>query len=250
VTLWNAILDGLGGLLEFFSTTYAGLPVLGAWAWAWAIVTLTVVVRVALLPLAVKQINSMRAMQQLQPEVKKIQKKYKADRDLMRKNPEKYRAQRQKQQEELMSLYKEHKVNPAAGCLPLLLQLPVFFALFRLLYDEQRVPELADAGFFLVESLTSTALQAGVAGVGAWMLVVLMGASTYFSQRQMMANNPAAADQPHMKIMLYVMPVMLTVFAANFPIGVLLYWVTTNLWTIAQQWVMFRNVQQTKPAAA
>jgi YidC/Oxa1 family membrane protein insertase len=190
----------------------------------------------------------MRAMQQLQPEIKKIQKKYKADRDLMRKNPDKFRQQRQKQQEEMMALYKEHNVNPAAGCLPLLLQLPVFFALFRLLYDEARVPELAAAGFLLIESLTSTPLQAGAAALGAWLLVVLMGATTYYSQRQMMANNPAAAEQPHMKIMLYVMPVMLTVFAVNFPIGVLLYWVTTNLWTIGQQWVMFRNIEHARPA--
>jgi YidC/Oxa1 family membrane protein insertase len=248
VTIWNRILDGLEALLGFFHDVYAGIPLLGAWPWAWAIVSLTVVVRLVLLPLAVKQINSMRAMQKLQPEIKKIQKKYKTDRDLMRKNPEKFRQQRQKQQEEMMALYKEHNVNPAAGCLPLLLQLPVFFALFRLLYDEARVPELADAGFLLIESLTSTPLQAGAAALGAWLLVVLMGATTYYSQRQMMANNPAASEQPHMKIMLYVMPVMLTVFAVNFPIGVLLYWVTTNLWTIGQQWVMFRNIEHARPA--
>ena len=248
MTIWNSILDGLESLLGFFHDTFDAIPLIGVWSWAWAIVALTVVVRLALLPLAVKQINSMRAMQKLQPEIKKIQKKYKADRELMRKNPEKFRQQRQKQQEEMMALYKEHKVNPAAGYLPLLLQLPVFFALFRLLFDEHRVPQLEDAGFFLIDSLTNTPLQAGVAGLGAWILVVLMGATTYYSQRQMMASNPAAADQPHMKIMLYVMPIMLTVFAVNFPIGVLLYWVTTNFWTMGQQWVMFRNVEHAKPA--
>jgi YidC/Oxa1 family membrane protein insertase len=248
VTIWNAALDALGGLLEFFHDAFAGVPLMGAWAWAWAIMALTVVVRLVLLPLAVKQINSMRAMQQLQPEIKKIQKKYKTDRDQMKKNPEKFRQQRQKQQEEMMALYKEHNVNPAAGCLPLILQIPVFIALFRLLFDPQRVPELAEARFLFVDSLTSTPLEVGIAGVGAWVLVVLMGATTYYSQRQMMANNPAASEQPHMKIMLYVMPVMLTVFAVNFPVGVVIYWVTTNLWTIGQQWVMFRNVGQTRPA--
>jgi YidC/Oxa1 family membrane protein insertase len=250
VTIWNAALDALGGLLEFFHDTFVGIPVFGAWAWAWAIMALTVVVRLVLLPLAVKQINSMRAMQQLQPEIKKIQKKYKTDRDQMRKNPEKFRQQRQKQQEEMMALYKQHNVNPAAGCLPLVLQIPVFIALFRLLFDPARVPELADAQFLFVDSLTSTPIQVGVAGIGAWVLVVLMGATTYYSQRQMMANNPAASEQPHMKIMLYVMPVMLTVFAVNFPIGVVIYWVTTNLWTIAQQWFMFRNVEHTRAAPA
>jgi hypothetical protein len=120
--------------------------------------------------------------------------------------------------------------------------------MFRLLFDPARVPELEQAGFLFVESLTAVPWQAGLAGAGAWLLVVLMGATTYYSQRQMMASNPAAAEQPHMKIMLYVMPVMLTVFAVNFPIGVLLYWVTTNLWTIGQQWVMFRNVGQTREA--
>ncbi len=254
MTLWNAFLDLLEQLLTFFHDTYAGLPLLGAWPWAWAIVTLTVVVRVVLLPLAIKQINSMRGMQQLQPEIKRIQKKYKTDRDLMRKNPEKFRAQRQKQQEEMMKLYKEHNVNPVGGCLPLLLQLPIFFALFRLLFDEARVTELETARFFFVDGLTQTPwtlLGAGFTGyAGAWVLVVLMGATTYFSQRQMMANNPAAADQPHMKIMLYVMPVMLTVFAVNFPIGVVLYWVTTNFWTMGQQWIMFRKVEPAAPAKA
>ena len=251
--IWEQFLALLEGILVFFHDLFAGVPLLGLWPWAWAIMALTVVVRIVLLPLAVKQINSMRAMQQLQPEIKRIQKKYKTDRDQMRKNPEKFRQQRQKQQEEMMALYKEHKVNPAAGCLPLLLQLPVFFALFRLLFNPERVQELAGTGFFMIESLTSTPVSAytdyTIGGwAGAWVLVAFMGATTYLSQRQMMANNPAASEQPHMKIMLYVMPLMLTVFAVNFPIGVVLYWVTTNLWTMAQQWVMFRGVGQAKPA--
>lgn len=253
MTIWNGFLDLLESLLTFFHDIYEGLPLVGAWPWAWAIVTLTIVVRLVLLPLAVKQINSMRAMQQLQPEIKKIQKKYKTDREAMRKNPERSRAQRQKQQEELMALYKEHNVNPAAGCLPLILQLPIFLALFRLLFEEDRVTALANAPFLLIDDLTDSFLgafpDAGVTGYGgALLLVMLMGATTFYSQRQMMASNPASSDQPHMKIMLYVMPVMLTVFAVNFPVGVVLYWVTTNLWTITQQWVMFRNVEQTKAA--
>jgi YidC/Oxa1 family membrane protein insertase len=250
VTIWNALVDGLGSILFFFHDIFE--PVFGSLSWGFAIVALTVVVRIVLLPLAVKQINSMRAMQSLQPEIKKIQKKYKTDRGQMRKSPERFREQRQKQQEEMMKLYKQHNVNPAAGCLPLVLQMPIFFALFRLLMDTERVPELAAAPFVLIDSLTSTPMGGGVESLGAWVLVVLMGATTYYSQRQMMANNPAMADQPQMKIMLYVMPVMLTVFAVNFPVGVLLYWVTTNLWTIGQQWMMFRNIAppEVKPAKA
>lgn len=248
MTIWNTLVDALGSVLFFFHDLF--VPVTGTLSWGFAIIALTVVVRLVMLPLAVKQINSMRSMQLLQPEIKKIQKKYKTDRPAMKKNPEKFREQRQKQQEELMRLYKEHNVNPAAGCLPLLLQMPIFFALFRLLMDPGRVPQLAEAPFVLIESLTVTPMGGGLASLGAWLLVALMGATTYYSQRQMMASNPASGDQPHMRIMLYVMPVMLTVFALNFPVGVLLYWVTTNLWTIGQQWMMFRNIRPPEVKAA
>jgi YidC/Oxa1 family membrane protein insertase len=236
--LFNSLVDGLGSILFFFHDLLAG-P-FGLNSWGWSIVLLTITVRIFLLPLAVKQTNSMRGMQGLQPEIKKIQAKYKTDRDMMKKNPEKYRERRQKQQEEMMALYKEHGVNPAAGCLPLLLQMPIFFALFRLLQDSDRVPELSGAPFYLIGDLSQVA---SATDIGAMMLVLLMGASTFFSQKQMMASNPSAAQNPQQKVLLYVMPVMLLVFAFQMPIGVLLYWVTTNLWTIAQQFVMFRNIE-------
>jgi YidC/Oxa1 family membrane protein insertase len=123
--------------------------------------------------------------------------------------------------------------------------MPIFIALFRLLVGEGRVP--ADASFLFIDRLTATPIEGGIASLGAWVLVIAMGATTYYSQLQMMKNNPASAEQPVMRIMLYVMPVMLTVFAVNFPVGVLLYWVTTNVWTIGQQWVMFRRIEP--PAA-
>lgn len=249
MSVWNALVDSLEWILLQLHDLFEPIPLLGAWSWAFAIIGLTVIVRLVLLPLAVKQVNSMRAMQRLQPEIKKIQKKYKADRSLMKSDPQKYREKRQKQQEEMMKLYKQHNVNPAAGCLPLVLQLPIFFALFRLLMDPERVPDLAGAPFLFVDSLTVTPMEGGVAAIGAWLLVVVMGATTYYSQRQMMASNPASAQTPQTKVMLYVMPVMLVVFAVNFPIGVLLYWVTTNVWTIGQQWVMFRKVEPTMNAA-
>jgi YidC/Oxa1 family membrane protein insertase len=235
--LWDGLVDGLKSILELFHGLLE--PVAGAWAWGWAIVLLTITVRLVLLPLAIKQTHSMRAMQGLQPEIKKIQKKYKADRDLMRKDPEKYRERRAKQQEEMMALYKEHNVNPAAGCLPLILQMPIFFALFTLLRGD-RVPELADASFLWIQGLTHAPTFSEPLTM---VLVLAMGLTTFFSQKQMMANNPQMAAQPQQKVLLYAMPVMLTFFALQIFVGVLLYWVTTNVWTIGQQWVMFRNLE-------
>lgn len=248
--LWNSLIDGLASLLRALHDLVE--PVFGVYAWGWGIILLTLVVRVVLLPLAIKQTTSMRAMQGLQPEIKRIQAKYKTDRGLAKSDPEKFREQREKQQAELQSLYKDRGVNPAAGCLPLVAQMPVFFALFSVL-NTARIDELQAAPFYLVERLSLSA--PGGAGIGAFLLIAIMGATTFFSQRQMMANNPSLRDQPQQKIMLYAMPVMLTVFGVNFPVGVLLYWVTTNLWTMGQQFVMFRKLgpvgaEGTSPAPA
>jgi len=237
--LWNGLLDGLASLLVTLHDLVE--PVFGPYAWGWGIVLLTLVVRIVLLPLAIKQTTSMRAMQGLQPEIKRIQAKYKTDRGLARSDPEKFKEQREKQQGELQSLYKDRGVNPVAGCLPLVAQMPVFFALFNVLRgDGNRIPALQEAPFYLVNRLADSAPDG--AGIGAFVLIAIMGATTFFSQRQMMANNPTLRDQPQQKIMLYAMPVMLTVFGVNFPTGVLLYWVTTNLWTMGQQFVMFRRL--------
>lgn len=235
--IWEGLLGGLEEVLRFFHGLAAPL---GDPAWGWAIILLTVAVRLVLLPLAIKQTTSMRAMQRLQPEIKKIQSKYKTERSLLKTDPDKYRERRQKQQEAMMALYKQHSVNPAAGCLPLVLQMPVFFALFSVLRGTERVPELAEAGFYIVPDLSAT-VQA--AGAGAWLLVLLMIATTFLTQKQTMAANPGAAQQQQQKVLLYVMPVMLAFFAINLPVGVLLYWVTTNLWTLGQQWMVFRNVE-------
>jgi YidC/Oxa1 family membrane protein insertase len=241
----DAVLTSLEQTLRFFHTLAE--PVFGAAAWGWAIILLTVAVRIVLLPLAIKQTTSMRAMQRLQPELTKIRDKYKVDRSLMRTDPEKYRAKRQQQQEAMMALYKEHNVNPAAGCLPLVLQMPVFFALFSVLNSASRVPELSENGFYVVASLAAGAASAGL---GGYVLIALMAATTFYSQKQMMASNPSAAQQPQQRVMLYVMPVMLTFFAISIPVGVLLYWVTTNVWTMAQQYVMFRSVDHSATPAA
>lgn len=241
--LWQGLTNGLESVLRFFEGQLDGL--LGAFAWGWAIILLTVAVRVVLLPLAIKQTTSMRAMQRLAPDIKKVQAKYKADRGLMKTDPEKFKALRAKQQEEMQGLYRLHGVNPAAGCLPLVAQMPIFFALFTVLRSSD-LGELQDAPFYLVEHLSNTA--SGNGDIGAFLLLILMAATTFLSQQQMMKSNPAMSAQPQQKVMLYIMPPMLAFFGFSLPVGVLLYWVTTNAWTMAQQYVIFRQLGSVEDA--
>jgi len=236
-------------ILEIFSSILAfihGLvePVFGVHSWGWAIIGLTLLVRILLLPLAIKQTRSMKAMQVLQPQMKAIQDKYKTDRDMMRKDPDKYRARKQKQQQEMMALYQREGANPAASCLPLLAQAPVFVALFWTLRDEA---ELLGAPFYFITEATPGGLEklVSVAGWPGWVLIVLMSGTMFFSQKQMMARNAATmADNPmaqQQKILLYVMPIFLAAISFQFPLGILLYWVTTNFWQIVQQAIILRE---------
>lgn len=249
--LWNGLLGVLEAVLRFLHDVFVAVPLFDAWAWGWAIVGLTVLVRIALLPLAIKQANSMRAMQALQPEIKRIQKKYKADRSLMKTDPEKYKAKRQKQQQEMMKLYREHDANPAMGCLPLLPQIPIFIGMIRLVGtpgNEAEVSELGKASFFLVSDLSARAADvvlgdlAFTSGLGIAVLVVLTGLTLFLSQRQMMRSNPASGNNPQMKMMMYIMPLGFAGIGMAFPAGGVLYLLTTNLWTMAQQHIMWRNV--------
>jgi YidC/Oxa1 family membrane protein insertase len=242
-TVLNAFEAALTFLHDIFVTPF------GDNAWGWAIIALTLVVRIALLPLAIKQTRSMRAMQALQPQIKELQKKYKVDRDLMRKDPEQYKAKKAKLNEEMMALYQREGANPAASCLPLLAQAPIFLALF---YTLRRSDDLTGAPFYF---FTRYVPEEGLAGIVSnaswpgWLLIVLMSGTMFISQKQMMArtaathgadSNPMAQQQ---KILLYVMPVFLAVISFQFPLGILLYWVTTNFWQVAQQWIILREVQ-------
>lgn len=253
--LWNGFrdlfisaLDLLHGLFSFVGDEPA---------WGFAIIALTLIVRILMLPLAIKQTRSMRAMQQLQPKIKAIQKKYKADRDLMRKDPERYKAQRQKMNEEMTALYQDAGVNPAGGCLPLLAQAPIFLALFSVLRTPvvdnpnlepgSALDQLLHADFYFFtpgpDGLSTAANAAGFWGIA---LIILMAASMFWSQRQMMSRTAATADGAQLqqqKILMYVMPVFLAVISFSFPIGVLLYWVTTNIWQIAQQAIVLHEVE-------
>ena len=220
-----------------------------------------VVIRILLIPLFVKQINAQRGLQILQPEIKKIQTKYKGKTD-----PE----SRQKQQQEMMKLYKDNGTNPLASCLPILLQAPIFFALFHVLngigkdpaagqglHDRPRTAEQAANALIFGAHISDKFIGADSLHVQivCAMLIVLMSATTFTTQKQLMSknmpadamNNPFAQQQ---KILLYVFPLVFAVSGVNFPIGVLLYWLTTNVWSMGQQfYVIRRNPTPGSPAA-
>jgi YidC/Oxa1 family membrane protein insertase len=230
------------------------------WSWGLSIVFLTMLMRLLLFPLFVKQIRTQRAMQEVQPEVKKISDKYKK---LIAAQPGNKQQLQMEQNQEIMKLYKERNANPLTGCLPLLLQLPVFCALFRVLdslhpdshghfsahYGISR--ELAQsaghakifgapiAAAFNSSSHLLSLLNAsgGTVKTVAAIMIVLMGATTFWTQRQLMARTQATNTQfaSQQKIMLYVLPFTFGIFGFRFPIGVLLYWLTTNVWSMGQQ---------------
>jgi YidC/Oxa1 family membrane protein insertase len=243
----DTVLDAFEAALTFLHDIF--VTPFGDNAWGWAIIALTLIVRIALLPLAIKQTRSMRAMQALQPQIKELQKKYKVDRDLMRKDPEQYKAKKQKLNEEMMALYQREGANPAASCLPLLAQAPIFLALF---YTLRRSDDLIGAPFYFFTRYVPEEGLAGIVSNAAWpgwLLIILMSGTMFISQKQMMARTAATQDADanpmaqQQKILLYVMPVFLAVISFQFPLGILLYWVTTNFWQVAQQWIILREVQ-------
>jgi len=218
------------------------------WAWALSIVVLTMLVRSALIPLFVKQINSSRNMQLLQPKIKELQEKYGSDRD--------------KLGQETMKLYKDEGVNPMASCLPILLQMPIFMALFWVLNNTSRgnpmgyfttdpdlMNNLRNATLFGAPiSHTFMPLDNGWSAVQtlALVLIVAMVASLFVTQLQLMRKNmpPEAMTGPmaqQQKMMLFAFPVIYAITGVNIPIGVLFYWLTTNLWTMGQQYILIHN---------
>ncbi|MEI6040758.1 MAG: membrane protein insertase YidC [Actinomycetes bacterium] len=226
----------------------------GSIKWSLAIIGLVVLIRIILIPLFVKQIKSQRALTALQPHMKEIQKKYKDDR--------------QKQSEEMMKLYKEHKTNPLASCFPILAQAPIFFALFTVLNGIARnhphgvlkgdlLTSAQQAKFFGAD-LSSSFLSAHTntqTKIVTVLLIVFMSATTFTTQRQLMVKGMPKMDSSNnmmlqqQKIMLYVFPVIFAISGVNFPVGVLIYWSTTNLWTFGQQfYVIKRNPTPGSPA--
>ncbi|MDR0626029.1 MAG: membrane protein insertase YidC [Bifidobacteriaceae bacterium] len=232
-------------------------------AWILSIVVLVVVMRIIMIPLFVKQIKSSRGMQLLQPELQKIQKRYKGKTDPV---------SRRRMQEETMALYKSHGSNPMSGCWPVLAQSPLFFALFRVLYSlgqladgtykndsigpiTQDVAKEIQATHLFGAPLSATFLDektwAGASPVAVRIvtviLIILMSVTTFTTQRQLtMKNMPQTAmDNPMFrtqKMMMYMMPGIFAVSGVNFPIGVLIYWFTTNVWSMGQQFFVIRNM--------
>jgi YidC/Oxa1 family membrane protein insertase len=225
VGLLNPLYDAVSWvLLRFHSLFSLVFPADSGAAWGLSIVGLVVLIRIALIPLFVKQIKAQRGLQMLQPQMKAIQEKHKNDK--------------QKQSEELMKLYKDTGTNPLSSCLPILVQSPFFFSLFHVL------------------SYISRGLTVGVMGpvaVASFGSATIFGAPIYETFTKGDTNTkivagvlimPAGQSNPMMqqqKILLYVFPAMFAVFGINFPIGVLIYWFTTNLWTMGQQLIVIRR---------
>ncbi|HJE50581.1 MAG TPA: membrane protein insertase YidC [Tessaracoccus flavescens] len=239
----------VSGLVVFFHWLFT--PLLGAdsgWNWTLAIVMLTVVIRTLLIPLFVKQINSARNMQLLQPKIAELQKKYGADRERLG--------------QETMRLYQEEGVNPMASCLPLLLQMPIFLALFRVL-EGVSSGNIRGAWFKDNPDLVSSLQNADIFGaklasrlfpmdsfgptqIVGIVLVILMVGVFFVTQLQLMRKNMPPESQvgqaaQMQKMMLYFFPVVYAASAVVIPIGVLIYWLTSNVWTMAQQGLLIRN---------
>lgn len=232
--------------------TWLGLPGDSGAAWALSIVGLVVTIRVILIPLFVKQIKASRAMQMIAPELKAVQAKYKGKKD---------QASREAMSRETMELYSKHKTNPFSSCLPMLVQAPIFFALFRVLNGELKqdatgigwltaeLAQQANSATLFGASLSDTFLRADGnihVQIVAAILIILMVGTTFTTQRQLTRKNmPASALEGPMaqqqKVLMYILPFIFVISGPNFPIGVLIYWATTNLWTMGQQFYVIRR---------
>lgn len=186
--------------------------------WGMAIVGLTFITRIVILPLSVKQIRSMRHLQAHAPELKALQERYKGDKERL--------------QREMMKFYKENQINPLASCWPLLLQLPVFLSLFYLLRSDSFTEDVLSEppiGFLFVENLTEKATGAELAVLIVLFIGTQMGAGLVMATRVQDRNQ---------RLIMFGLPILFAPFVATFPAGLAVYWITTNIWTLGQQWVV------------
>jgi YidC/Oxa1 family membrane protein insertase len=253
--IFQPLIDVFDTVLKFFHNSL-GIQ------WGWAIVLLTIVIRALMIPLTVRQFHSMQALQRHQPELKAIQSKYKDDK--------------QRQQQELMKFYRENNVNPLGSCLPLALQLPVFISLFYMLRNELRInicPQVqhqamtaaaalahpphplpgspgsyvpcgpnGGANFLFIPDLTNNA--------HGWVLILLLVLYVGSQLASSLVMQSPTMDKTQRRIMLF-MPLIFVFIVIRFPAGVLVYWITTNCWTIAQQLIVKRRIgAPTTPAVA
>ena len=239
---------------------FIGFPDGPGIAWVLSIIGLTIVVRLLIMPLFVKQIRASRGMQLLQPEMQALQAKYKGKKD-----PE----SRQRMNEEMMALYRKHGTNPMASCLPILVQMPIFFALFRVLASLGAVasgnygrPSIGPLTMELAKqvqnsSVFGASLSSSFLGSGDNMqvkivtvaMIIIMSVTQWYTMAQLTMKNMSAesmnSDNPMIRsqrMMMYVMPVIFAVSGVNFQIGVLVYWVVSNVGTMGQQFFTIRNM--------
>ena len=223
--LFSTIFSPIESILRFvLETLYAITSSAGFVSYGWAIILLTIIVKMALYPLTVKQVKSMKAMQELSPKLKKIQEKYKDNPQMM--------------QQKIGSLYKDAGVNPLAGCLPLLIQMPILMGMYYSLYNfSYPTPE---SEYFLWMSSMSKPDP-------LYILPVLSALTTFLQQKMTTTDS----NNPQMKMMMFIMPLFIGWISINFPSGLVLYWVTMNVVQIIQQWWMYRgdNAAPKKEAA-
>jgi YidC/Oxa1 family membrane protein insertase len=244
--IFQPLIDVFETVLKFFHNSI-GVP------WGWSIVLLTVVIRALLIPLTLKQFGSMQKLQRLGPEIKAIQAKYKDDK--------------QRQQQEVMKFYKENNVNPLGSCLPLVAQLPVFISLFYMLRKNLRpdiCPQIqphivvhgrsvidlshvvacgphGGAGFLFISDLTNKASGATL------IVLIVLYIATQLGSSLMMSS--ATMERTQRQLMLF-MPLIFVLFIISFPAGVIVYWITTNAWTMAQQYIVKRRIGPIVPVSA
>jgi YidC/Oxa1 family membrane protein insertase len=217
----SPLIDACQWILEFWHDLVGG-------SWGWSIILLTFTVRIAILPLTFKGVKSMQRLQTLQPEIKKIQERYKDDR--------------QRMNQEVMAFYQREKVNPLGSCLPLVLQIPFFISLFYLLRSAEFKADIAGNAAFgpidnLAEKITGQPVLLGV------LIVLYVG-----TQLAASAVTAFSADPTQRRIM-FALPFVFTVFIINFQAGLIVYWITTNVWTIGQQLLVKKLYPKPDPAA-
>jgi YidC/Oxa1 family membrane protein insertase len=215
--------DVMSNILEWFHAT-VGLP------WAWSIVAITLLVRILLVPVAVRQIHSMQSLQIHAPEMKAIQQRYKSDR--------------QRQSEELMKFYRENKINPYASCLPIVFQIPIFISLYYTLrHFEKNFLSQAKYAHDSVDWLHLVNITEHTS-VGWGPLLLVIYVASQLTSTYLMSNQMQSTAQ---RVMIMVLPVVFIPFIVNFPSGLMIYWLTTNLWTTGQGIVTRRLLPRPAP---
>jgi YidC/Oxa1 family membrane protein insertase len=226
------LIDFSEGIMKFFHDDVG-------FSWGLSIIFLTFVIRLLILPLTFRQVRSMQALQRLQPEIKKLQERYKDDR--------------QRMNQEMMKFYQEHKVNPLSSCLPILLQLPFFISLFYMLRHDLRVDICGQAakpcgeipgshgeGFLFINDITTKA-------TGATLVVLIV---LYVSSQLISGLISTFTADRTQRIMMLALPFVFVTFVVNFEAGLIVYWITTNFWTVGQQLFIKRFLPPPEPLPA